>query len=107
MFWQNTDGTGISPLFPTISGTFYWYGTLFSSEDALDIFFGIDVGGGGTGEAATDSILNTTNLTWAVHAGNVVPVPAAVWLFGSGLLGLIGIARKNNVTSHIRISRAE
>jgi hypothetical protein len=25
-----------------------------------------------------------------------VPVPAAVWLFGSGLLGLFGIARKRN-----------
>ena len=24
----------------------------------------------------------------------VVPVPAAVWLFGSGLLGLIGISRR-------------
>ena len=24
----------------------------------------------------------------------VVPVPAAVWLFGSGLLGLVGIARR-------------
>ena len=26
--------------------------------------------------------------------GVVVPIPAAVWLFGSGLLGLIGIARR-------------
>ena len=25
----------------------------------------------------------------------VVPVPAAVWLFGSGMLGLIGVARRN------------
>jgi hypothetical protein len=25
---------------------------------------------------------------------NVVPVPAAVWLFGSGLIGLIGLARR-------------
>lgn len=25
-----------------------------------------------------------------------VPVPAAVWLFGSGLLGLVGIARRKN-----------
>ncbi|MBI5042206.1 MAG: DUF1566 domain-containing protein [Gammaproteobacteria bacterium] len=36
---------------------------------------------------------------WAVHAGDVgvpaVPVPAAAWLFGSGLLGLIGVARRN------------
>ena len=26
----------------------------------------------------------------------VVPVPAAVWLFGSGLIGLVGIARRKN-----------
>jgi ABC-type Fe3+-hydroxamate transport system substrate-binding protein len=32
--------------------------------------------------------------SWAVHDGNVVPVPAAVWLFGSGLPGLIGISRR-------------
>ena len=25
---------------------------------------------------------------------NAVPIPPAVWLFGSGLLGLIGIARR-------------
>lgn len=32
----------------------------------------------------------------AVHDGDIgaVPVPAAVWLFGSGLIGLIGFARR-------------
>ena len=25
-----------------------------------------------------------------------VPVPAAVWLFGSGLLGLVGLARRKH-----------
>ena len=29
-----------------------------------------------------------------MSAGTVVPLPTAVWLFGSGLLGLIGIARR-------------
>ena len=29
--------------------------------------------------------------TWAVSS---VPIPSAVWLFGSGILGLIGISRK-------------
>ena len=28
------------------------------------------------------------------HDASVVPVPAAVWLFGSGLLGLVGVARR-------------
>lgn len=39
---------------------------------------------------------------WAVHAGDVgassVPVPAAAWLFGSGLIGLIGFARHKSRT---------
>jgi hypothetical protein len=26
-----------------------------------------------------------------------VPIPAAVWLFGSGILGLLGVARRNNI----------
>lgn len=30
-------------------------------------------------------------------AASVVPVPAAVWLFGSGLLGLVGVARRKQV----------
>ena len=36
---------------------------------------------------------------WAVYEGDVsaVPVPAAVWLFGSGLLALTGFARRKRV----------
>ena len=36
------------------------------------------------------------NLLTSVWVGNnaVVPVPAAVWLFGSGLIGLVGLARR-------------
>ena len=29
-----------------------------------------------------------------IHTPNPVPVPAAVWLFGSGIAGMIGISRK-------------
>jgi len=31
---------------------------------------------------------------WVNNAGSPVPIPAAVWLLGSGLLGLIGIRKK-------------
>ena len=35
---------------------------------------------------------------WAVHDGDIgaVPIPSAVWLFGSGLIGLIGLARRKD-----------
>ena len=64
-------------------GTLYhWYyfegttGTgLAGSWDASVIF-------GGSGAVST------------VNAYSVVPVPAAVWLFGSGLIGLVGLARR-------------
>jgi hypothetical protein len=42
---------------------------------------------GCTSEAYFDNV--------SVTVETAVPVPAAVWLFGSGLLGLIGIARRN------------
>ena len=32
------------------------------------------------------------------YTPNAVPVPAAVWLFGSGLLGLVGIARRGKIS---------
>lgn len=38
--------------------------------------------------------LSTWNITGTVSA---VPVPAAVWLFGSGLIGLAGIARRKKI----------
>jgi len=33
-----------------------------------------------------------------VRAFSVVPIPAAIWLFGSGLLGLVVVARRNKAT---------
>lgn len=41
------------------------------------------------GDKYDDDRFKITSLT-----ATVVPVPAAVWLFGSGLLGLVGIARR-------------
>jgi hypothetical protein len=51
--------------------------------------------GGSPGQHKTILATTNTRAVWAVRDGDVlsaVPLPAAVWLFGSGLLGLAGLA---------------
>jgi hypothetical protein len=43
-------------------------------------------------DSSFDGITNGTN--FAVVSAPPVPIPGAVWLFGSGLIGLVGIGRK-------------
>jgi len=47
--------------------------------------------------SALNQVLETSSAgigLFAVYDSTVVPVPPAVWLFGSGLLGLTGVARQ-------------
>ena len=97
MFYQNLSGTfgqsiltSVAPdlaLFPTLQSDDYWSDNLPNPHGGAWIF------GFGDGDQR-DVDRQDNNYSWAVHAGNVVPVPAAVWLFGSGLLGLVGMARR-------------
>jgi len=62
--------------------------------DEFFVWAGIDAGGirNGFGDA-----FNTLSMSFSDDTGissTMVPIPAAVWLFGSGLLGLVGIARR-------------
>jgi hypothetical protein len=53
----------------------------------------------GAGDALQFSQLGTFKLTGNIlsyQAVSAVPVPAAVWLFGSALLGMVGFTRRDN-----------
>ena len=62
--------------------------SLFSAVNLLGVSIDtlrIDLGPAGPGPTHIDDIVLNTS---------VVPVPAAVWLFASGLIGLIGVAKR-------------
>ena len=76
--------------FPGIAGNF-----IIASIEFMAVGFGTSTLGltesTGNPWASDGSTINPTLVNGSVQ---VVPVPAAVWLFGSGLLGLIGMARR-------------
>lgn len=53
---------------------------------------GEDPGSAGFGGWTAQWFMSGSGVTSGAHS--VVPIPAAVWLFGSGLLGLVGVARR-------------
>ncbi len=62
--------------------------------DGITDYRAIFVSGGTIGSAWGSFAGANYFETWNVNIVSAVPVPAAVWLFGSGLLGLLGIARR-------------
>ena len=54
-----------------------------------------DTTGMGAAESQSTYYMYLT-LTGTVEAVSSVPVPNAFWLFGTGLIGIVGIARRNN-----------
>ena len=78
-------------LFSNFQPYAYWSGTEYAPRPTSAMFFYFTDGNQGfTGSK------NERLYALAIRPGQVaaVPVPAAAWLFGSGLLGLVGIARR-------------
>ena len=73
----------------------YWSPTEYDDDyddSALSFFFN-------RGSQSLDFKDTSLFYSWAVRSGDVgvIPIPAAVWLFGSGLLGLVGISRRRKI----------
>ena len=83
----DSNGTGICQQAPTSTGF---------AADQNPVVFDLTAGGTTviTTNAADSANLTTYTFTTDGAATPSVPVPAAAWLFGSGLLGLAGTARR-------------
>ena len=86
-----TDATdGLTESFEHLQSSVYWSGTEYAPNTYGAWLF-----------HTYDGYQSNTNKShefyaWAVRSGDVsaVPIPGAVWLFGSGMLGLAGMVRR-------------
>lgn len=64
---------------------------ILGNSDALDAVTAVS---GNTWNEVSDGVIDFNIDVAFLPNGDVVPIPASVWLFGSGLLGLVGMARR-------------
>lgn len=76
--------------FSNLQSSYYWSATEYAYDTNDAWYFFMD------GGFQTHSSKPSNFYAWAVQSGDIsaVPVPAATWLFASGLIGLIGLARR-------------
>jgi len=87
LYWKEGITSATSGPFSNLA-TLYWSGTELATGSTLAWMFNFSSGSQGSSFSKNDGFF-----AWAVRSGDVglssVPVPAAVWLFGSGLMGLL------------------
>jgi hypothetical protein len=104
--WNNTSNGSLN--YTSASGGTYYLSVTARANTPLDIFGNPLSDGQGAGFYFEGWSLDhwsdqsfiagqyALNISGAIEPPPAVPVPPAVWLFGSGLLGLAGVARRKN-----------
>lgn len=73
--------------------------SLWGIAASTNFLFNFDKSGNQIGNTVTLSGFTTANVLGGEMIISAVPVPGAVWLFGSGLVGLLGLGRRKRYSS--------
>jgi hypothetical protein len=99
LFWEDGIRADSPGPFTNLYNGYYWsYMDISSGPTGYvnDFFFESDLPWG-DGSDSNVKELEPYDRAWAVHSGQVgatvVPLPATIWLFGSGLMWLLGVSR--------------
>lgn len=108
-------GTRTFVMGPAPIATTVWNTTPLCVDDPKDSCLGVNPSGSVFGALSDDGIggspqiagpfkgfsanFDVMSLTVTDIQQTAVPIPAAVWLFGSGLLGLVGVARRKKTST--------
>lgn len=109
LYFNNGDGELFTIDTGTGAATFVGdSGVEFNANGGINpdnnLYYGVDLSNPGSGsnfnlhliDVSTATAVDSILLDRQLHTLTFVPVPAAVWLFGSGLIGLVGVARRKN-----------
>ena len=91
MYRNNLNGS--SSIFYNVQPDYYWSKNEYTNYPEFAYLFHF-----GNGDAQVFSFKVSPASAWAVRDGDSspVPIPSAVWLLGSGLIGFIGAKKKLN-----------
>lgn len=102
-------GTEVIGTFDTLFPNMTKYGMFSTADDVFTLsstssasLYGVTGNGAGQVPATQTYILGSVSIdkatgTFSINPTSGVPLPAAVWLLGSGLLGLAGVSRRRRV----------
>ncbi len=101
-----TSGDGVWGTGAGVNGNQNWYGATPDTTGVLtganQSFYGLTGNGSGGGRVQSyllGTLTLTANGTLQSVGAAPVPLPAAVWLLGSGILGLFGVGRRRTATA--------
>ena len=88
-----TTHNGYYNLFTNVQSSVYWSGSEYAPVPDRAWDFGTNYGYQGS------TSKDDQYYAWAVRPGDVaaVPVPGAFWLFGSAMVGLMGLKRRGSI----------